>query len=180
MATELQKPLPPVLRGTNLMPLVVRDFIVVPKTKQSCAGCYFIDKGCSLINPSNTDPPVLWELDQLCGNCFKGHLYKLKNKVREGRRPKTIVRQRYSDWASVWDSDPIMMIKFLRGYSIHPLPMSETNKFLQQIHEHPHYPLSLTCPTCKTKLRFVAEMDRDWFGSLKYYHCRKCNEEFIS
>lgn len=36
------------------------------------------------------------------------------------------------------------------------------------------------CPDCEKKVKLILDLNTDWHGNLKYYHCRNCKETFVS
>jgi rubredoxin len=36
------------------------------------------------------------------------------------------------------------------------------------------------CPECGRKVKFIFDMNTDWYGNLKHYWCRNCEEMFVS
>lgn len=36
------------------------------------------------------------------------------------------------------------------------------------------------CPDCNIELKFSCEFNTEWYGNLKYYLCKSCEETFVS
>ena len=36
------------------------------------------------------------------------------------------------------------------------------------------------CPDCSGKIKFIQTLKTGWYGELKYYWCKACNETFVS
>ena len=36
------------------------------------------------------------------------------------------------------------------------------------------------CPDCENIIRLHNSINTDWYGNLKYYHCKNCKETYVS
>lgn len=36
------------------------------------------------------------------------------------------------------------------------------------------------CPDCNLPMTFLFELNTDWYGELKYFKCKNCDETFVS